>query len=59
MDAFIEQQERELHRKLLEQHNAEAAATGGPTYEEIQRSWQEWRERHVVPRRIDIKENPT
>ena len=42
MDEFIEKQEAELYRRLVEKFNAE----GGPTYDEVMRSWKEWRERH-------------
>lgn len=43
MDAFIEEQERKLFLKLVAEIDAEAVATGGPTFDEVQRSWQEWR----------------
>jgi hypothetical protein len=50
MDAFIEQQEKELHRKLVAKLDAEAAATGGPTYDEVMASWRDFREQMAILR---------
>ena len=49
MDAFLEQQEEELHRKLVAKHDAEAA-TGGPTYDEVMASWRDFREQMAILR---------
>lgn len=51
MDAFIEEQERKLFLKLVAEIDAEAVATGGPTFDEVQRSWQEWREQQRASRK--------
>ena len=51
MDAFLEQLKIETKRRLIEQIDAE----GGPTYEEVMASWQEWRERQKAKRKAPEK----